>query len=208
MLKNYITKALAKLPSNASEAQKSLLKALASRIPAEDLEQIDPDLFTDMVNAQWDLAKNRKSGERKISIKTPLLKGHSYRKTVIDFVNDDMAFLVDSIAAEINKKNSLIELLLHPIIYVRHDKNGKLIDASDTPKDGYTRQSHIRVRIRETLSEEQLKSLETDLSSALEDVFIANRDWKPMLAKLKEAREELTTAKTKHGARSALKHRS
>jgi glutamate dehydrogenase len=201
MLKNYIQKALSKLPSNASEVQKNLLKALASKIPSEDLEQIDHEIFAGMVVTQWDLAKNRKPGERRIKIETPLLKGHSYRKTVIDFVNDDMAFLVDSIAAEINKKNSLIELLLHPIIYVRHDKSGKLVDASDTPKEGYTRQSHIRVRIRETLSEEQLKNLEADLYTALEDVFIANRDWKAMLAKLKETREELAQAKTRHDAK-------
>src|SRR5688572_30038111 len=177
MLKNYIQKALTALPSNAPEAQKSLLKALAARIPAEDLKQLDPDLFLVMVNAHWDLAKQRKTGETKLNIKTPLLKGHSYRKTVIDFINDDMAFLVDSIAAEINKKNSLIELLLHPIIYVKYDKNGKMIDASDTPKADYVRQSHIHVHIKETLWDEQLKSLETDLYTALEDVHIANRDW-------------------------------
>src|SRR5262245_46130484 len=115
MLKSYIQKALTGLPTSAPEAQKALLKALAARIPREDLEQLDPDLFAVMVNAQWELAKNRKPGDHKLSLKTPLLKGHSYRKTVIDFVNDDMAFLVDSIAAEINKKNLLIELLLHPI---------------------------------------------------------------------------------------------
>jgi glutamate dehydrogenase len=198
MLKSYITKALSALPANAPEAQKSLLKALAARIPQEDLENYDPELFAEMVDSQWALAKSRKSADHKIRIVSTLLKGHSYRKTVIDFVNDDMAFLVDSIAAEINKKNLLIELLLHPIVYVKYDKSGKLVDASDTPKTDYIRQSHIHVHIKDTLSNEQLAQLEEGLRTALTDVAIANRDWKPMLERLKEARHDLAGAKTKH----------
>ena len=201
MLKSYIQKALSTLPANAPEAQKNLLKALAARVPREDLEQYDPELFAEMTVRHWNLARARKPGDRKFEVGSAVLKGESYRKTVIDFVNDDMAFLVDSIAAEINKKNLLIDLLLHPVVYVRYDKSGKMIDASDTPKKDYVRQSHIHVHIRETLSEEQLENLKTGLATALEDVYIANRDWKSMLERLKEARNELARAKTKYAAK-------
>ncbi len=201
MLKSYIQKALSFLPANAPGAQKNLLKALASRMPREDVEQFDPSLFAEMVVSHWNLAKTRKPGERKLRGVSALLKGHSYRKTVIDLLNDDMAFLVDSVAAEINKKNLLIELLLHPIVYVLYDKSGKLVDASDSPKKDYIRQSHIHVHIKETLSDEQLTSLQQGLVTALGDVAIANRDWKPMLENLKAAREELGHAKTKHPAK-------
>jgi glutamate dehydrogenase len=198
MLKSYIQKALSTLPANAPEAQKNLLKALAARVPREDLEQYDPELFAEMTVRHWNLAKSDKSVDGKFEVSSAVLKGQSYRKTVIDFVNEDMAFLVDSIAAEINKKNLLIDLLLHPVVYVRYDKSGKMTDASDTPKKDYVRQSHIHVHIRETLSDEQLRALEEGLTTALGDVSIANRDWKSMLEKLKETREELARAKTKY----------
>ena len=201
MLKSYIQKALSTLPANAPEAQKNLLKALAARVPREDLEQYDPELFAEMTVRHWNLARARKPGDRKFEVGSAVLKGESYRKTVIDFVNDDMAFLVDSIAAEINKKNLLIDLLLHPVVYVLYDKSGKMVDASDTPKKDYVRQSHIHVHIRETLSEERLENLKTGLATALEDVYIANRDWKLMLERLKEARNELARAKTKYAAK-------
>jgi hypothetical protein len=60
MLKSYIQKALSTLPANAPEAQKNLLKALAARVPREDLEQYDPELFAEMTVRHWNLARARK----------------------------------------------------------------------------------------------------------------------------------------------------
>ena len=201
MLKSYTQKALSTLPANAPEARKNLTKALAARVPWEDLRQYDPELFAEMAARHWNLAKQRKPAERRFVINNAVLKGQSYRKTVIDFVNDDMAFLVDSIAAEINKRNLLIDILLHPIVYVSYDKSGKLVDVSDTPKKDYARQSHIHVHIKETLSDEQLAGLEAGLTTAIEDVHTANRDWRTMLEKLKEARNDLAHAKTRYPAK-------
>ncbi|MGB4057917.1 MAG: NAD-glutamate dehydrogenase, partial [Alphaproteobacteria bacterium] len=201
MLKSYIQKSLSHLPANTPEPHKTLLNALASRTPREDLAQIDAQLFAGMTTTHWDLAKNAKTAQRRMVVETLLPKGHSYRKTVIDLVNDDMAFLVDSVAAEINKQNLLIDLLLHPIIYVLYDNAGKLKDASETPKEGYARQSHIHIHIKQTLSDDQIKTLESGLRTVLEDVYTANRDWKPILEQLKEARNELAQAKTQHPAK-------
>jgi glutamate dehydrogenase len=86
--------------------------------------------------------------------------------------------------------------MIHPIFYAKYDKGGKLLDVSDKPQDGYLRQSHIHVQIKDTPSDQALRDLETGLHTALKDVYITNKDWPKMLSTLKEARDELARGKT------------
>lgn len=197
MPKSLISKSLKALPSNTPKAQKKLLEELGSHIPSEDTALFDTDLFAEMAHSHWKMVKKRELGDPSIRIYCPVTKSDKLRKTVIDVVSDDMAFLVDSVVAEINKNNLLIDLLIHPIIYAKYDKAGNLTDVSSEEKDGYMRQSHIHIHIKETVSDEILAELEKGLYVAMEDVYYANRDWKKMLAKLKGARDELASAKTK-----------
>lgn len=69
----------------------------------------------------WEMAKNRKQGQPEIQIYCPNIEDGHNSKTVIDIVSDDYSFLVDSVVAEINRHNMLIDLLLHPILYVEYD---------------------------------------------------------------------------------------
>lgn len=51
--------------------------------------------------------------------------------TVIELVNDDMLFLVDSIAMEINRQGIAIQLLLHPLFAATRDQHGVLFKLDD-----------------------------------------------------------------------------
>lgn len=205
-MKSYTKKALESLPAKTPEAYRKLVQELGKKVPQEDKPHFSADLFGEMAHSHWELAKEKSKNGPKISIYCPLVKGHRHRKTVIDIVSEDMAFLVDSVAAEINTNNFLIDLLIHPIVYVKYDKAGKLADISSKAQKGYTRQSHIHVHIKETLSEKDLVELEEGLYTAMADVFTANRDWKIMLTKLKEARDELARAKTKQTQRDLKRY--
>ncbi len=195
-----------RLPANAPAGQKKMLDILVEKISEEDKEFFDPNIISEMANSHWEMAKEREKGEPKLRIYMPIAEEGEQRKTIIDIVSDDLAFLVDSVAAEINKHNILIGILIHPFVYTSYDAKGALKDLSPEYEDGYLRQSHIHVQISETLSEAAVKELKDGLYSVLDDVFYANKDWKPILAKLDEAAEELNTARTRRAAAEIQEH--
>lgn len=198
MTQSSLKKALQLLPEKTNTQERDILEKMAAKIPAEDLELFESSLLAETARSHWELSKDRKQGDPKIRIYCPVTKDVTVRRTVIDVVNDDMAFLIDSIVAEINKNNFLIELLVHPFLYAKYDKNGKLTDISSEETEGYLRQSHIHIHIVDTLSDEALAALEAGLYKVIRDVQIANKDWKKLLEKLRETREELAGAKTGH----------
>ena len=198
MSSSLITKALKALPANAPESRQTLLRELGERISDDDAADFDPKLLAMVTESHWNLAQKRKDRQPQIKIYTPSIAKQKLRLTVIDVVSKDMAFLVDSVVAEINRHNLLIDFMVHPILYARADSAGKLVEISSKRDASSARQSHIHIQIKGSISEDVLAQLEAGLYQALEDAYAANRDWEKMLARLKEACEELTASKTSH----------
>ncbi len=184
------------LPSKPSKSLVEMLDLLSKKISVEDLEFFDPKILSDMALSHWEMAKTRKKGEPELRIYCPNIEGGECRKTIIDIVSDDLAFLVDSVAAEINRNNILIGILLHPSIYVSYDENCNLKNTSIKPNNGSYRQAHLHIQINETLSDKKISDLTNGLYIILKDVLHANSDWKIMLEKLKDASHNLNSART------------
>ena len=194
------------LPAKAPAGMSKMLDILCSKMIDEDLEFFDAQLLATMATSHWEMAKERETGDPKLRIYCPNVEEGNCRKTVIDIVSDDWAFLVDSVAADINKNNLLIGILVHPNIYTSYDKNGDLKDIKAKSEKGYFRQAHIHVQIHETLSDQAVADLQEGLYTVLEDVYHANKDWKPILTKLKECAEDLNTARTNRPAAEIQEH--
>ena len=95
----------------------------------------------------------------------------------IAIINDDMPFLVDSIAATISAQGLSIDRLVHPIIPVERGKAGKLTGlprgkAADTAM----RESMIYIET-ERVDARQRRELEQRLRTTLGDVRAAVEDW-------------------------------
>src|SRR3546814_3632228 len=58
----------------------------------------------------------------------PARDGWESPHSVIEIINDDMPFLVDSVTAEINRHEAEVLLVIHPIISLRRDAKGKLVE--------------------------------------------------------------------------------
>ena len=193
-------KALKAIPAKHAHAHnKMLLRKLIEHIGDADADHFSPELLGDIIQIHGEMAQKRTSGIAQIKIRTVTneTEGNSGRMTTIDFVGDDYAFLVDSIAAEINNNDFLIDLLVHPILYSQYDDNDTLTDVSDEPKEGYIQQSHIHIQIKDTPPQEALDRLENGLHEIVKDVQLTNRDWPQMLECLAQAREDLANAKTR-----------
>ena len=100
----------------------------------------------------------------------------------IAVINDDMPFLVDSIAAAVASQGLSINRLVHPIIAARRDDEGNLTAILNDDAAGERRESMVYLETGrgDALARRQLESA---LRTALGDVRAAVRDW----PKLQEA---------------------
>src|SRR5262245_24745281 len=101
---------------------------LLARTAPEDLVRYDAAELAALTREAWTFVGTRKPGETKIRVESPDASWGEHLKTisVIEIVNDDMPFLVDSVMGELAERGLDIRLVAHPIIAAERDKSGKL----------------------------------------------------------------------------------
>lgn len=104
------------------------------------------------------------------------------RRMRVAIVNDDMPFLVDSIAGAIGARDIAIERIIHPVVQVMRDENGTLtaVDAAGD-ESGARRESMIYLEMDRADARDRRELIE-DLNNVLANVRAATRDWRAMQA--------------------------
>ncbi len=170
----------------AAEAE-AFLRLFYKNVPAEDVQAEDPlDLFGAAM-ALWRFAETRTPGQPKIRAYNPRFEEDGWHSThtVVEIVNDDMPFLVDSVTAELNRRELGVHLVIHPVVHVARDAKGKRQSLAKDPKAG-TAESMMQIRVSARSSAEVLEQIQAGLTSVLSDVRHAVADWRPMRNKLLE----------------------
>ena len=108
----------------------SLIDQLRRRLPPDGLDDRDPRDVTGALTAMVDLAEGRRPGETRAAVFTPTIaeNGWTSRRTIVQICTDDVPFLVDSVAAAIADAGPTVHLLLHPVVTVRRDGEGQLLE--------------------------------------------------------------------------------
>lgn len=150
-------------------------KDFFTKVPAEDRLLLNDADRKSVAKLHADMATRRKGNKGLVQV-TVMGTGPKAR-TVIDIVNDDMAFLVDSVAAEIVRHGKVIALLLHPIL--QGDKGA---------------QSHMHIELSTVLTQAMMDELARDLESVLRDVRAATSQWHAIRDKVKECQSALRLA--------------
>ncbi len=124
--------------------------------------------------------------------------GWSSTHTIVEVVVEDMPFLVDSIGMVLNQAGLTIQLMIHPIIGMRRDAGGRLIEVDDgSAADGrFKSESWQHIEIDRIADPRRLEELEQKLHRIIEDVRFAVLDWKPMLQKALEIAKDIDTLST------------
>ena len=161
-----------------------MIRHYAAGMPAADRERGDPDLLFGAALGLFTFARERSPGIPHLRVFDPDLDRHGWVSghTVIEIVNDDMPFLVDSVAMELARHGIVIHLLVHPVISVRRDAAGLLLDVLDNG-DGGARESVMHIEIDRQLPGTHA-ALAGHLGRVLGEVRLAVTDWRPMLDQL------------------------
>ncbi|WP_338446921.1 NAD-glutamate dehydrogenase domain-containing protein [Pelagerythrobacter marensis] len=121
-------------------------------------------------------AARRERGEASIALASATDERRFMR---IALVNDDMPFLVDSVAATIAAQGLAIDRLVHPVVHVRRDDDGALREIAGQRGDDTRRESMIYVETVR-IDARQRRVLERELRTTLADVHAAVSDWPKM----------------------------
>lgn len=157
------------------------------------------ELYT-IAKHSFDAAKNRTPGTATVEVLNPPKDSDfTHHHTMIIIVNDDMPFLVDSIAGGLTVTNRTnMHMMHHPIVDVsRNDKGAigaetRASSVNETPKEGFHRESMMYIEIDAHSGKEALGNIQDFISSILSDVREAVTDWRPMTAKIDETVAALT----------------
>jgi len=113
------------------------------------------------------------------------------RRVRAAIVNDDMPFLVDSVANCLAVGGIVIQRLLHPVVGVERDEAGRLVRILPADSPGARRESIIYLEL-EQVTARQRERLEDELRETLAHVRVAVRDWSKMQDALAADAERVT----------------
>ncbi len=197
MSQKILNQAIKLLPSKSPESLKTFLKDFFKNVPPEDLSLITPEGMAETAQKHWALLKDAQEGKAGIAINTVLDKANdnAIGHTTIDIASLDMAFLVDSIGAEITSTyGRTIQLLVHPILHVEKNDNGQIKTVTEKSDKNRQTISLIHIRLQGTMSGKEVKKLENALQQIVSDVYFATRDWHEMRTKLRTCQATLDRA--------------
>jgi glutamate dehydrogenase len=192
-----LTLAAERLPLGQRSLIESFGREFFRRLDADDVTVRSTEDLLGALLSHWQFGAQREAGQTKVQVISPSVaeNGWASRHSVIDIVNDDMPFLVDTTTMEINRQGLTLHLIVHPIFVVERDEHGRL--TSIRPRENATqgkRESWMHIEVDRLIDPQQRADLVTGLERVLADVRAAVHDWQPMLKQLRAAIAELQDA--------------
>src|SRR5579875_1632042 len=183
------------LPEDERAPAEAFVRQYYHWVPAEDLtERSSGDLYGAAI-AHWRLARTRAPGEVNVRVYNPQAErdGWSSPHTVVEIVSDDMPFIVDSVTMELAREGLTIDLLIHPVMHVRRDPEGRLIEvlAPSEPVPGSRAESILHAEVIREPEAERLERLREQILRVLDEVRVVVEDWRPMRARALELAAEV-----------------
>jgi glutamate dehydrogenase len=176
------------LASEHPEIPKEFVGALLSEAAAEDLAGPDVRALAKLLAEAWGLLAVRQPGTPKVRLATPASDGRLDAGSVLEVINDDMPFLLDSVLGELADRGLEVRFVAHPIFTVFRDAAGRLtgLDTARASKPDAARESFIHVQLERVEDAAQRAAIEAAVGQALADVRAAVTDWRAMMARVGE----------------------
>src|SRR5262249_10273811 len=146
----------------------------------EDLMRYEPRQLAELAANAWSLLAVRKPGVPKIRL------GHTRPRadSVLEIVDDDMPFQLDSVLAELAERGIEVRFVVHPVLSVVRDAAGRLTAFKGAkPAAGALRESVIYFHIERIEEEARRAEIVEAIERVLADVRVCVQDWRAMTAR-------------------------
>ncbi len=182
-----------RVPTTQQAAVETFAREYFRQVDPDDLEARTPEDLLGAMLSHWQFGATRAPGAAKVQVLSPTIaeNGWDSRHSVIDIVNDDMPFLVDTATMEINRQGLSLHLIVHPIFAVARNAAGHLVSldaphATPSSPPDIKRESWMHIEVDRLVDPDQRAQLLAGIEGVLADVRAAVTDWKPMVARLHE----------------------
>ncbi|HEV8019096.1 MAG TPA: NAD-glutamate dehydrogenase [Steroidobacteraceae bacterium] len=180
--------ARAAAPGARTELRQRFLRAYFHGVAEEDLAERPPRQLARAAMAHLAFAARRGAGRMLVRVFNPAegADGFESPHTLVLTVTDDMPFLVDSLSMAFARAELAVHLIVHPVLQVRRDRRGQLIDIGANGAQAAHPESWQLYEIDRVTDAAQLERLQRDLETTLADVRVAVSDWRRMRERVRE----------------------
>ncbi len=176
-----------------SNSAKLLAELLFSSLAADTQHPLSAKLQAEVAAAAVDLMATRTAGRPSIRVRD--LEDGAHGRTVLEVLNDDMPFLVDSVIGEVQSRGLAVRLVLHPILKVQRHDDGRLdaILSAGNSNWGDGHQESLIIVMLDALAPGEATELGKAIGTMLDDVRVAVADWQTMLSRFDRTIQAIET---------------
>ncbi|MGE6332714.1 NAD-glutamate dehydrogenase, partial [Stenotrophomonas sp. NPDC077659] len=159
-------------------------QAEAVAFAADFYKRMESDEFPHHTAEEWaalaadtlEFARARKAGKANVRVFNPTAKANGWESphTVLQIINDDMPFLVDTVTMSLAEQGVGVHVLGHPVLRFTRDKAGKLAKVGEGDAESVMLLEIDRQPV------EAMAAIEQAINKALDEVRAIVRDWQPM----------------------------
>src|SRR4051795_4243121 len=165
-------------------AVRAFAQAFLRRLSAEEDGEgpLVPEVLCGEIVGLFEFASAR--GEAPIAVRAfnPSLDEDGYEApgSVVETNTEDWPFLVDSVSAELYARGVRVQRVLHPIIGVERDGDGRIV-AVLHPREASARESVMHFDLDRRLADARVAEVEAGVREVLEQVRVVVRDFPAMV---------------------------
>jgi glutamate dehydrogenase len=184
-----------RLPAEERAVFLDYLACMYRRVPPQDVLERSDEALLGAALALFRLAWKWAGHAPLIRVFNPDMEQHGWQSshTVIQIVQRDMPFLVDSVTTELNRRGLAVHLVVHPVLSVARDEEFVIRRLCESPEtvEGGSGESHMHIEVDEVTAATDLDDIRAGLQAVLNDVAAAVEDWRPMVNRSLELADRL-----------------
>ena len=198
LLDRLVSEARRRVSPDQAESVEQFVRRYFALVAPEDIIYTPVETLIGSALSLWEFGSRRQPGLAKVRLYNPTVEknGWALQHTVIEIINDDMPFLVDSVSAEINRRGRKFHLLLHPVVRTRRDRNGNRMEVESTLEgsDDTVVESYMHIEIDQETDVAEMDAIRTSIEGILAQVRLTVMDWRTMRERVAADISELETS--------------
>jgi len=191
-----------RLPEPVFQVIEPFLRDYYEQVDVDDIQSRDVADLYGAAMAHWQTAQKFVGGREVLRVYNPNLEQHGWHSdhTVVEIVNDDMPFLVDSVTMELNRLGLALHSAIHPVSRVWRTERGeiqRIAQGHEDAGDARSRlQSFIHFEVDRCSEAGRLEDVRVNIARVLGDVRAAVEDWPKLLDAARGAITDLRAHET------------
>jgi glutamate dehydrogenase len=194
LLENVVQLIHTKIPHSQVKQVEQFANCLYAHMSKDDLNaRNDSDLYGAVVS-MWNALNQTAKHDTHIRVFNPSQAKHGWQSShsIIEIIQPDMPFLVDSVSMALKRLGVTAHMMLHtPLAIVRKDQAVSQVSFVNDAPSGAENVAVFLIEIDRRSSDSEIKAIEKELASVLSDVAASVNDWQQMSDTLAETIKQL-----------------